>query len=170
MIYSHKLVEYPLTEEVLYKKSAKIDEITDEIVQLAHNLAQIMYDSGGIGIAAPQVGIYLNLIVIDCSEEKNNTVYLLNPEIEWQTPTTSHGKEGCLSYPGLVMPITRPKKIKVVAMSLEGEKIEFEASGIYARCICHEIDHLNGIPFTRRVSRQVRRHLMRKWERKRDDI
>lgn len=165
-----RLVLYPESEEILYTESDEIEEITPEIVRLAHQLANIMYEEDAIGISAPQVGIHKRLIVIDCSPDKSKTVYLINPEIIWQTPGNSQAKEACLSYPGLVLPVSRPKKVKLVARDLDGEKIEFEASGLYARCLCHEVDHLNGTPFTRRVSRQVRRHLMKKWIKRNEEL
>ena len=152
--------------EIVYTKSVEISDITHEIVQLAHQMAQIMYETDGIGISAPQVGINKRLIVLDCTKEKNNTVYIVNPVITWQSRETSQGKEGCLSYPGLLMPVTRPKRVMVEGLDLDGKKISFEATGLYARCICHEVDHLDGIPYMKRVSRQVRRHLMRKWMKK----
>jgi len=146
-----------------------VSKITKEIVTFCHNLAQIMYNTDGIGISAPQVGINQRIIIIDCSPDKNETVYLINPEILWQSPKESQKKEGCLSYPGLVLPVSRPQRIKVQGLGLDGEILEFEATGLYARCIYHEIDHLNGISFTKRASRQVRRYLMRKWLKKREN-
>ena len=161
-----ELLTYPESDGFLYTKSVEISDITHEIVQLAHQMAQIMYETDGIGISAPQVGINKRLIVLDCTKEKNNTVYIVNPVITWQSRETSQGKEGCLSYPGLLMPVTRPKRVMVEGLDLDGKKISFEATGLYARCICHEVDHLDGIPYMKRVSRQGRRHLMRKWMKK----
>jgi len=163
-----ELLTYPEADEFLYTKSAEIDEIDQDIIKIAHQMAQIMYESNGIGISAPQIGINKRLIVIDCTEEKNNTVYMVNPVIIWQSRETSQRKEGCLSYPGLLMPVSRPNKVMVEGIGLDGKKISFEATGLYARCICHEIDHLDGIPYMKRVSRQVRRHLMRKWVKNND--
>ncbi len=159
-----ELIAYPEVEDFLYTKSVEIEEINSDIIDLAHQMAQIMYNSGGIGISAPQVGINKRLIVLDCTEEKNNTVYMINPVITWQSREISQRSEGCLSYPGLIMPVSRPKRVKVEGLDLEGKKVSFEASGLYARCICHEVDHLDGIPYIQRVSRQVRRHLIRKWK------
>ena len=158
-----ELIEYGALEAQCGQICEPITEITDEITRFCHELAQIMYDNDGIGIAAPQVGVNKRIIVIDCSENRNETVYLINPEILWQSPQNSQKTEGCLSYPGLKIPISRPKKIKIVALDLDGKKVEFEATGLYARCIYHEVDHLDGITFTKRCTRQVRRHLMRKW-------
>lgn len=157
------LIAYDALEKQHGVISEPVEHITDEIVRFCHELAQIMYNNDGIGIAAPQVGVNKRIIIIDCSSNKNETVYLINPEISWQSPQNSQLTEGCLSYPGLKIPITRPRRIKVSALDLDGKKIEFEASGLYARCIYHEVDHLNGLSFTYRASRQVRRHLMRKW-------
>jgi peptide deformylase len=160
------LIDYEALETQFDHICEPITEITDEVVKFCHNLAQVMYDYDGIGVSAPQVGINKRIIIIDCSENKNETIYLINPEILWQSPKESQKKEGCLSYPGLVLPISRPQRIKVQGLDLNGKIIEFEATGLYARCIYHEIDHLNGISFTRRATRQVRRHLMRKWLKK----
>ena len=157
------LIDYEALEAQFGHTCEPISEITKEVVTFCHNLAQIMYNTDGIGIAAPQVGVNKRIIVIDCSPDKNETVYLINPEILWQSPQNSQKTEACLSYPGLKVPISRPKRIKVAGLDLDGKKIEFEATGLYARCIYHEIDHLDGISFTRRASRQVRRYLMRKW-------
>jgi peptide deformylase len=158
-----KLLQHDEAEEQFGVSCESVETITAEITRFCHELAQIMYNNGGIGIAAPQVGVNKRIIVIDCSENKNETVYLINPEILWQSPQNSQKPEGCLTYPGLTIPISRPQRIKVSALDLDGKRIEFEASGVYARCIYHEVDHLDGIPFTHRCSRQVRRHLMRKW-------
>ena len=163
-----RLIEHEALERDFGEPCEIVSEIDQNIVQIAHEMAHLMYNSEGIGLAAPQVGVNKRIIVVDCTEERNDTVYLINPEIQWQSPRNIQSKEGCLSYPGLVLPVSRPDRIKVVALDLDGKKIEFEAGGIYARCIYHEIDHLNGVSFTRRVSRQVRRHLMRKWKQKRD--
>ena len=160
-----QLVPYPEVEEFLYLKSKPVSTIDSEIVSIAHKMAQIMYDYDGIGISAPQIGINKRIIVLDCTEDKNNTIYLINPVITWQSETFAQANEECLSYPGLKLPVLRPRKVKVEGLDLNGKKIGFEASGIYARCLCHEIDHLDGIPFTKKVTRQVRRYLMRKWKR-----
>jgi len=157
------LIPYDSVEEQFGVISEPIGEITDDIIRFCHELAQIMYDNDGIGISAPQVGVNKRIIVIDCSPNKNETVYLINPEILWQSPQISQKTEECISYPGLKVPITRPRRIKIAGLDLDGKKVEFEAVGLYASRIYHEVDHLNGIAFTRRCSRQVRRHLMRKW-------
>ena len=164
MSYSLNLVPFPEVEEFLFKKSDKIHKIDKEIVAIAHRMAQIMYDLDGIGISAPQIGINKQILVLDCTEDRSNTVYLINPRITWKSEETAQRPEECLSYPGLVLPVSRPKQVKVEGLDLDGKKISFEASGIYARCLCHEIDHLNGLTFTQNVSRQIRRHLMRKWK------
>ena len=164
-----ELVNYEVLEANYGELCEPVEEINDEIIRFCHNLAQIMYNHDGIGIAAPQVGVNKRIIIIDCSPNKNETVYLINPEILWQSPKESQKKEGCLSYPGLALPVSRPHRIKVQGLGLDGKIIEFEAVGMYARCIYHEIDHLNGISFTRRATRQVRRHLMRKWQKKQDN-
>ena len=159
-----KLLTYPDFEDCLYCTSVSISQINKEIVSIGHKMAEIMYKSGEFIISGPQVGINKRIIVMDCSKNKNETVFLINPVIIWQSEATSQRLETCLGYPGLKMPIRRPNKIKVEGIGLNGKKIALEASGLYARGVCQGIDHLNGIPYTQRAQRQVRKYLFRKWK------
>jgi peptide deformylase len=158
-----KLIDFRDLQENSGVISEIVGDIDKDITNIAHQMAQIMYDRGAIGIAAPQVGVNKRIVVIDCTEDKSNTIYLINPEIIWESPSTTQSKEACLSYPGLIVPISRPNRLKVRGLGLDGEAIEFEAVGLWARCVYHEVDHLDGIPFIYRASRQVRRHLMKNW-------
>ena len=115
------------------------------------------------GLAAPQVGHNVRLIAVDCSPDQDDIQYLVNPEIVSYDGYTN-GDEGCLSFPGLSLTVRRYKNIEVKAQNLKGEEIRISAGGLLSICIQHEIDHLDGITFIQRVSRQVRRANMRKWE------
>ena len=113
--------------------------------RLSKQMAKIMYKSNGCGLAAPQVGMLQRLIVIDCDDSpKKNPITLVNPEIEetWGEMVTS--KEGCLSIPGISVPITRPEFARVRYFDLDGEECIIEGNGLLGRCLQHEIDHLNG--------------------------
>lgn len=131
-------------DEILRKKSRKIDEITDRIKVLVRDMIETMYAADGVGLAAPQVGILKRVVVIDVG---NGPIVLINPEI-----TESEGclldVEGCLSLPGRQGQVERPARVKVRALNLDGEEFVLEGKELLARAICHEVDHLEGILFT----------------------
>ncbi len=147
-----EIITYPDAE---LKKIAKpIDEITDQIVELAHNMAQTMYGAPGVGLAGPQVGKSLRIIVLDLqSEEDGSKLFtLLNPEIiEKEGEVT--WEEGCLSLPDVREDIARFRRIKLRALDLEGKEITMEAEDLLAVVLQHEIDHLDGILFIDHLSR-----------------
>ena len=149
--------------ECLSQICEPVGDIDDDIRELAFDMAKTMYNADGVGLAAPQVGKLIRLIVVDCSKDKDDVKYLINPEIV-NREGSAFGMEGCLSFPGLALQVSRDKHIEVEAYSLEGKEVSFEATGLLSACIQHEIDNLDGINFTSRVSRQVRRHAMRKWD------
>ena len=149
--------------DCLATPSEPIQEFDSDLTELAHDMAKTMYAAGGIGLAAPQVGKNVRLIAVDCSRDQDDIQYLINPEIISYEGSTS-SDEGCLSFPGLVLPVRRHKNIEVKAQNLRGEEIKINAGGILSICIQHELDHLDGITFIERVSRQVRRATMRKWK------
>jgi len=152
---------YP--NECLTQVCADVEDIDDEIRELAFDMAKTMYNADGVGLAAPQVGKSVRLIVVDCSKNRDGLKYLINPKIVNRSGSVSD-MEGCLSFPGLSLQVCRDKEIEVQAHNLEGEEVSFKATGLLSACIQHEIDHLDGISFINRVSRQVRRHALRKWD------
>ena len=105
-------------------------------------MKETMYKAEGVGFAAPQVGIIRRAVVIDVGEEY---IELINPEITWQSEETQYGTEGCLSYPELYGYVTRPKTVKFKAQDRFGNEYEREVSDLFARCVCHELNHLDGI-------------------------
>ena len=149
--------------DCLVTPSEPVEEFNSDLTELALDMGRTMYAAGGIGLAAPQVGHNVRLIAVDCSQEQDDIQYLVNPEIVAHSGHVS-SDEGCLSFPGLSIPVRRHKNIEVVAQDLKGEEIKINASGILSICIQHEIDHLDGITFIQKVSRQVRRAALRKWE------
>ncbi|MDP6979447.1 MAG: peptide deformylase [Myxococcota bacterium] len=143
----------------LKRMSRKIDDVTDEIRELAANMCEVMYDEPGIGLAAPQVGVDVRLIVVDTEWGEDgadkNPIVMVNPEI-----SEPEGKivweEGCLSVPDFTADVTRAERIVIRGTDLDGNAMEIRAEGLQAVCFQHEIDHLDGILFIDRISRLKR--------------
>ena len=157
------LTLYTYPDDILHQPCEEIFEIDGEINQFAQDMAQTMYSCDGIGLAAPQVGRSIRMLVMDCSDDMSGLKYFINPEIV-ETVGREQKKEGCLSFPGLELQVPRFKKVTVKALDLKGDEFVYDAEGLEAICLQHEIDHLDGITFLNRVSRQQRRHALRKWE------
>ena len=136
-----------LGDEILRKKAIEITEVTPRIQELIDDMFETMYDADGVGLAAPQVGIRKRLVVIDCGEEP---LVLINPVI-LETSGEQTGQEGCLSVPNKVGIVTRPNYAKVKAYDENMQEYIIEGTELLARCLCHEIDHLDGILFTSHV-------------------
>lgn len=135
-------------DPVLRKISKEIREITPRIRTLATDMLDTMYHANGVGLAAPQVGILKRIVVVDIGlepEERDPHVFI-NPVIT-RTEGSCSGTEGCLSVPGVFGSVDRPEKITLEYQDLEGQEKILEAEGYFARAICHEVDHLNGILF-----------------------
>lgn len=134
----------PFGESILRKKAKPVEAITPKIIKLLDDMAQTLYDSEGrAGLAAPQVGIIRQIIVMDCGE---GLIELINPEIV-ESSGEQEGAEGCLSYPGYHGYVKRANYVKITTLNRQGATIELEGEGFLARCIQHEIDHLKGILF-----------------------
>ncbi|MGE5027377.1 MAG: peptide deformylase [Betaproteobacteria bacterium] len=144
------ILRYP--DERLHTIATPVAEVNDEIRRLAADMAETMYAAPGIGLAATQVNVHKQLIVVDISEERNSLLALINPEIMASEGKKEH-EEGCLSVPGIYEKISRAEKITVRALNLEGKALMLEAEGLLAICIQHEIDHLKGKVFVEYLSR-----------------
>ena len=153
-----KIVEYP--DPRLAGKASPIVRVDKEILRLADDMAETMYDAPGIGLAAPQVAASQRLILVDVSENRNELLALVNPEIV-EAVGEEEMKEGCLSVPGIYETVRRAERVKVRATDLHGKPVEIEADGLLAVCLQHEIDHLNGTVFVDHLSR-LKRNLIRK--------
>ncbi|NLK27710.1 MAG: peptide deformylase [Clostridiales bacterium] len=130
-------------DKVLYKVSKEVKEVDKRLLVLINDMLDTMYEANGVGLAAPQVGILKRVVVIDVSEEGNNPLVLINPVI-LETEGEQTGDEGCLSVPGKVGTVTRPNYVKVKAYDKDMKEFVVEGTGLLARCLCHEIDHLDG--------------------------
>ena len=135
----------------------------DRVRDLSARMLATMYAAPGIGLAAPQVGEGLRLVVIDLQkDEARDPVVLVNPEVVAESPETATREEGCLSLPGQYADVTRPARVKVRYFDLEGAKKEIEGDGLMAACLQHEIDHLDGVLFVDYLSALKRNMLLRK--------
>lgn len=150
-------------DERLRTIAAPVEEVDDTLRQLIDDMFETMYDAPGIGLAATQVDVHKRLIVIDVSEEKNQPLVFINPEI-LESEGEEQMDEGCLSVPGIYEAVTRAEKIKVSALDRDGNPFELETDGLLAVCIQHEIDHLNGKLFVDHLSRLKQQRIKKKLE------
>lgn len=128
-------------DEILRKQCKPVKEMTPRTAELIEDMFETMYEANGVGLAAPQVGILRQLVVIDVDD--GNQYVLINPEIVEEDGSQT-GSEGCLSVPGKSGLVTRPMRVKVKALNENMEPYELEGEGLLARAICHECAHLNG--------------------------
>ncbi|MEZ3434314.1 MAG: peptide deformylase [Lachnospiraceae bacterium] len=138
-----------LGDEVLTKKCKEVTKMNLRTRILIGDMLDTMYEAGGVGLAAPQVGVLKNIVVIDIGEG-DGPITLVNPVI-LETAGEQSGDEGCLSVPGKAGVVTRPNYVKVRAQNENMEEIELEAEELLARAVCHEIDHLDGIMYVELV-------------------
>lgn len=146
----------------LATRACPIENINQEIVELAKNMVETMHRAPGIGLAAPQVNVSLKLITVDLSagERKDDLIVMVNPVII-EAEGEQVGEEGCLSVPGIYEKVLRPSHLLVKGYNLDGQEISLEATGLLARVFCHEIDHLDGKLFIDRLS-PLKRNLVRR--------
>jgi peptide deformylase len=134
-------------DDILRKKCRRVEEVNDRILTLIKDMQETMYAADGIGLAAPQVGILKRIAVVDVGE---GPISLINPEM-LETEGEYLDEEGCLSIPGEQGTVSRPEKIKIKALNEKGEEFILEAEDLFARAICHEMDHLEGILFVDKI-------------------
>jgi len=147
-------------DPVLRRRARDVEAVTAEIRRLVDDMTDTMYDEVGIGLAAPQVGISLRLLVVG-DEEGRGVQALVNPAISAQGGTVT-AEEGCLSLPGVFAPVTRAEWVTLQARDLEGRPVSIRARGLRARGFQHEIDHLDGVLFIDRLEPVVRDRIKRR--------
>ncbi|MBW7922295.1 MAG: peptide deformylase [Rubellimicrobium sp.] len=146
--------------------------IDDPLRRLADDMLETMYDAPGIGLAAPQVGQMVRLLVMDCVKDKDTApqpMVLVNPEITWTSEEPNVYEEGCLSIPDHYAEVTRPAEVRVRWTGLDGRAREEQFDGLWATCVQHEIDHLNGRLFIDHISPVRRGMITRKMEKLKRD-
>lgn len=143
------ILRYP--DPRLHTKAKPVARVDERIRQLAADMAETMYEAPGIGLAATQVNVHEQVIVIDVSEDKSDLLTLINPEI-LAREGECEGEEGCLSVPGIYETVKRAQKVTVRALGLDGQPFELEAEDILAVCVQHEMDHLQGKVFVEYLS------------------
>jgi peptide deformylase len=145
------ILRYP--DARLHKVASPVASVDDRIRRLVQDMADTMYAAPGIGLAATQVDVHERVIVIDTSEDRNDLLVFINPDIVASGGEKKTYEEGCLSVPGIYDDIERPGRITVRALNARGEAFELEAEGLLAVCIQHEMDHLQGKVFVQYLSR-----------------
>ena len=153
-------------DPVLYGDNANIDRITEAIRDLAREMTDTMYEKGGIGLAAPQVGENCQLVTVDVSgpQQRDNLLVMINPEIV-ETKGEVESEEGCLSLPEFKGTVSRAEEVTVSWRDLDGSVREMQASGLLACCLQHEMDHLRGVLLVDQVGR-LKRNMYEKKMRK----
>jgi peptide deformylase len=159
-----EIVTYP--EEVLRQKAEPIDEIDDEIRDLADKMTELMFKEEGVGLAAPQVGVGKRLIVVNLEDDFH---IMINPELVERSDEEGSAEEGCLSVPGPEAPVSRSTRVVVKGIDLEGNEVKLTREGLGARVFQHEIDHVNGKLFIDHLSDAERSVTLREYRKMQEE-
>jgi len=154
-----------LPDKRLRLNSEPVKRIDAGARRLVDDMFETMYAAPGIGLAAIQIGVATRVITMDLSKKESDHEprVFINPEIAWKSEEKSSSEEGCLSIPEYYEEVERPAKVKVKYLDLDGKAHEIEASGLFATCLQHEIDHINGVLFIDHLSRLKRRLIIKKF-------
>ena len=144
------ILHYP--DQRLHTIAKSVAAVDARIVQIVADMGETMYEASGIGLAATQVDIHERIIVIDVSEDRNELMVFINPELTWASPEKKSWREGCLSVPEFFDEVERPERIKIKALNQAGKPFELDADGLLAVCLQHEMDHLQGKVFVEYLS------------------
>ena len=155
------VLQYP--DPRVREKALPVTEVDAKIRQIVTDLFETMYESNGVGLASIQVNIKQRIVVIDVSDDKNQPLCLINPEIIHREGSQLEF-EGCLSYPGVYDKVERPAKVRFKALDIDGKPYEMTGEGLLAACVEHEIDHLNGTLFVDHLSRLKQERARKKLE------
>ncbi|HEY3700469.1 MAG TPA: peptide deformylase [Spongiibacteraceae bacterium] len=156
------ILEFP--DPRLRTIAASVKTVDTTVQRLIDDMLETMYDAPGIGLAATQVDVHQQIIVIDISEEKNQPLVFINPEIEVLGDELSEYDEGCLSVPGFFETVCRPARVRARALDRDGKVFEIEPEGLLATCIQHEVDHLRGKLYVDYLSALKRTRIRKKLE------
>jgi len=144
------ILRYP--DPRLHTVAQPVQVVDERIRQLVRDMAETMYAAPGVGLAATQVDVHERVVVVDVSEDANELRVLINPEIIWCSDERKVHQEGCLSVPGVYEQVQRASQVRVQALDEQGQSFEFDADGLLAVCVQHEIDHLDGKVFVEYLS------------------
>lgn len=150
-------------DPVLTEKASPVEVFDEDLARLAAEMHAIMVKAPGVGLAAPQIGVPVQMAIVDVSvgEDPDELHILINPEVI-EAEGAQKGEEGCLSFPDITAVVDRPLRVRIRAQNLAGHVVEMQAEGFKAQAFCHEIDHLNGVLMTDRVSRLKREMIKKK--------
>jgi peptide deformylase len=162
-----EILEFP--DPRLRTVAKPVQQVDDGVRLLIDNMFETMYNAPGVGLAATQINVHRQLVVIDVSEDQSEPLVFINPDITVLDETQCDYDEGCLSVPGFYETVTRPQHIRVKALDRDGQPFEIEPQGLLAVCIQHEVDHLNGKLFVDHISGLKRDRIRKKLEKKHRD-
>jgi peptide deformylase len=154
----------------LHKVAKPVEQVDARIKKIVADMADTMYEAPGVGLAATQVDIHERIIVIDVSEEQNELMVFINPEIIWSSPEKKSWREGCLSVPEFFDEVERPAQVRVKALDVEGKEFELDADGLLAVCLQHELDHLQGKVFVEYLSILKRTRISQKLKKRAKEL
>jgi peptide deformylase len=162
------VLDYP--DPRLHKVAKPVATVDARIKKIVADMAETMYEAPGIGLAATQVDIHERIVVIDVSDDQNELMVFINPEIIWASPEKKTWREGCLSVPEFYDEVERPAQVKVKALDLHGKEFEVEADGLLAVCLQHELDHLQGKVFVEYLSLLKRNRISQKMKKRSKEL
>ena len=162
------ILRYP--DSRLNKIAKPVTVFDDRLKQLVADMAETMYEAPGIGLAATQIDVHEQVIVLDVSETRDQLQVLINPEILWASEERRVYDEGCLSVPGIFDGVERPSQVKIRALNVDGVASEFEADGLLAVCVQHEMDHLRGKVFVEYLSPLKRNRIKSKLQKEEREL
>lgn len=162
------IIRYP--DPRLHKIAKPVSIFDDKLKTLIADMAETMYDAPGVGLAASQVDVHEQLVVIDTSETGIELRVFINPEIIWASEERKVYDEGCLSVPGIYDGVERPAEVKVRALDADGNAFELHADGLLAVCVQHEMDHLKGVVFVDYLSPLKRNRIKAKLQKEEREI
>ena len=154
----------------LHKIAKPVAQVDARIKKIVADMADTMYEAPGVGLAATQVDIHERILVIDLSDEQNELMVFINPEITWASAEKKSWREGCLSVPEFYDEVERPAEIRIKALDIEGKEFELEADGLLAVCLQHELDHLQGKVFVEYLSLLKRTRISQKLKKRSKEL
>ena len=162
------VLSYP--DPRLHKVAKPVATVDARIKKIVADMAETMYEAPGVGLAATQVDIHERIVVIDVSDDQNELMVFINPEIVWASPEKKTWREGCLSVPEFYDEVERPARVRVRALDLDGKEFEVDADGLLAVCLQHELDHLQGKVFVEYLSLLKRNRISQKMKKRSKEL